>query len=963
MCIDEEVFFGPISDKERKIREQFEMLHRNELNGLETSKIIEDDESQNSVYKSFSVEESKYDSFDDSLNEGIDKMPQEAKRITLRKSFDKIKSKRFYDSLEDVHSLASNIDKCSISCEVENESNLNSKHFVEDSLKILSVPVASKNNFINDQVHFDDDSLAILECATSFSDSLEEVNVLESIEIEEINDIENISMENQNMFTVEQHSTCPKNLFDTSVEIFCEKKNSDIADLEESFDEKNLLYDSLSNSDFKDILTDSLEEGKQPKEMLNLSKHATINVAHDKQNIMERHNNELLNVELNSLPNLFDTSVQILSTKHNSSNDINPEFLKNKNILYDSLSNSEVKDVSKDSLEESDKSNEILNISQQSNSDNFAKSGDVFQKQIDKENIIERHDNESLNVEQNSICPFPNIFDTSVQIISEEHKDSSGNNPKESLDDKNISCDSLLNSEVKYVSKDSLEKSDKLNEILNISQQNGGDNFVKSEDVYQKQNALETSVQIIYDNASNCFEKESINEINYNSKENFENNNFQETSDEQIKMDNCSAQPSASKTIDPSQKISENFENVDAVRNTLHSEPHINENKIKPAISVVSDPVITASANDISSITKEAFSVESCHLKFLNNDINIDKDLKFQLHIEVTVGDKKCQIASQDIKIVPVMSEGCKSEHDSISTASVTNPISHSISSAASHDERNDHVIHLNNQEINLKDKDCNVFRAHSPSEMNSRSHKKSETAFTFTSHITERVKSSASQTSCMKLNCRDSFHDVSLLQALDLPDLSASFLNESVIQSKDSLIPLNLYSPDECMQNFHIPQFKNKNKENIPKDMQMFETENFCARRKSSSPIKVYNSKTPQSLKKCSSFKETNKKTPGTKIPVRKVDNFAVPALTPSKFAKPFPATLSAEKVKKCQHSPHSVDSAKKTTPNKIPHICKVRNTIFSKVPQIIPPKKYMNVQSPVAQVCLCKFFSITLL
>lgn len=1005
VCIDEEVFFGPITDKERKIREQFENPCTHENKTVESCSVDIDVSKNDSIYKSFSVEDTKYDSFDDSLIEENDKMPQEKMHITLRKSYDKIKAKRsgFYDSLEDVCSLTSNIDKCSISCDVENDSNFNNKQLiVEDSLKNPPIAIVNKSHVISDQVLFDDDSLAILECENTFDDSLEEVNMMESIEVEDLGDIEIV--ENQIISVkvdVDQNSSfITRNLFDTSIDIFCDKKNI-VADPEESSLEKNQLFDSLSNSDFKDLLLkDSLEESEKANEILNLMKNTTIDVMVSNEIVVIPNENVNLKVEHCSIPaikNHFEAPIQIDIDNKKVSDAIDQEELSEDKNLQDSLSYSDFKDVLKDSLEESeisaknyvskpiaddnikpvivanqnmlDSSVQIIyenscnhsqneNISEKTNSEcndiskdslENSKNTQKYSVKPTKENLVAENEGAVYNIDQNTCIQIAlgrkkgndiadkdlsdqlNLLNTSATTssckdISKDSLEKSYNSSKNEvlkqvtindISDKDLSNrENLLNipanTSCEDISKDSLEKLDHSNRNEVLKQVADSE---EAENVFANQNVLDSSVQIVYEKHSqneNVIEKTNSEYIDY-SKDSLENSNSLKDS---VHLMTTNKQALQLSKVNP-------LVNKDAC---------ISQKPVDDS-SVYSDVNRNMATNtNIPGVIKEAICVESCHLKLLNDNISINKDLKFQLHLEVTVGDKKCEIKSQDIKVVPMTSQNSKSETDSC-------PALDKNSKHCTEDIEEKTVSYFSTQEQIIKIEDHNKSKKRVS--LGADSCKKESGLEEKYSPVTTDRKKSLSFTAVESHSPR-SMKDVSLLQALDLHDISVSFLNDSIIQSEDPLLPLNLWSRDQNLQS--LPIYQNDNKENMPQQSHAFSNKNIT-------PSKLHMLKSPQSFQKCIS----SKKIIGTKIPVRKIENFAVPVATPNKHAKIVPTSLSAEKYKKCQHSPHATDAGKKlpgATPNKAPHICKVRNTIFSKVPQIVTPKKYMNIQSPVAQV-----------
>ncbi|XP_055948607.1 uncharacterized protein LOC129981695 isoform X1 [Argiope bruennichi] len=245
VCIDGVIFYGPITDRERIVKERFERRQKERLKPqflpassnkeFSGSMTMASEESKNdindvSIYESFSIDESKYESFNDSLDErkflnpneiNVSKFSSENINFNKRKFQGKQMLKgSICDSLEDIHSLVSNVEKLSISEEIENINIYEKNHIYDDSLRN---DVCLENKKINsvDQ-NYDDDSLAILDFEKTFDDSLEEADILSFSHMDNVVILRNgenaeISVEN-----LAKENAVTKNLFETSVEVIFE---------------------------------------------------------------------------------------------------------------------------------------------------------------------------------------------------------------------------------------------------------------------------------------------------------------------------------------------------------------------------------------------------------------------------------------------------------------------------------------------------------------------------------------------------------------------------------------------------------------------------------------------------------------------------------------------------------------------------------------------------------------------
>ncbi|KAG8193561.1 hypothetical protein JTE90_000201 [Oedothorax gibbosus] len=226
--------------------------------------------SEGSHYESFSTE-SKYDSFQDSLNAGQDlnsldkraaakeinasnflseQVNLNGKKILIDK---KDLASQFCDSLEDIHSLVSSGDKFSLSEEIEDINIVEISHTCDDSLKN---DVCSRNkNSNSNELCFDEDSLAILENEKAFDDSLEDSNGVSHLDSLMLSKSKALDVDSLNE-KVSDENKVSKIYFDTSIQIIYEnfkETSGDVGNLEDcnkassSDSELNLYRDSLED--------------------------------------------------------------------------------------------------------------------------------------------------------------------------------------------------------------------------------------------------------------------------------------------------------------------------------------------------------------------------------------------------------------------------------------------------------------------------------------------------------------------------------------------------------------------------------------------------------------------------------------------------------------------------------------------------------------------------------------------
>ncbi|GIY98453.1 hypothetical protein CEXT_207621 [Caerostris extrusa] len=279
ICIDDVIFYGPITAKERIIRERFErrqkekaamrllppLIDIGEQLKDNTEEKINAEENKNeittdvSIYESFSIDESKYESFDDSLDEGKNIYPNETNinflsdqvNVNVRKlRANKMLKGSLCDSLEDIHSLVSNVEKLSISEEIES----------------INIP--------------------ILELEKTFDDSLEEADILPLTHIDNLIILKNSKSETEiSVENLSKENTCvTKNLFETSVQIIYENVRNDVEISEDQnygIKQVSSTGDSLSISEnmSKDSLEDLpvISKGKELQEGLKNSESVILN--------------------------------------------------------------------------------------------------------------------------------------------------------------------------------------------------------------------------------------------------------------------------------------------------------------------------------------------------------------------------------------------------------------------------------------------------------------------------------------------------------------------------------------------------------------------------------------------------------------------------------------------------------------------------------------------------------------
>ncbi|XP_035217481.1 putative uncharacterized protein DDB_G0282499 [Stegodyphus dumicola] len=300
VCIDDEVFFGPIGETEIKVKGSFaENLCDSSTNILKKNFVeekndVSDDEYQkhetSSLYNSFSMENSKYESFEDSLDQrycasGLSERLNDS--IRLAHSRQRMKNTVLYDSLEDICSLASNIDRGSISADIENVTNLLEKQFIsEDSLRNVPENILNKESNPNEHLHFDEDSLAIFEHEKTFDDSLEEFSEVQKLHISESMEC----VEKQSIFVQEINENAPgitRNLFETSVDVIYEKNENFLTFEKKILDENCTQLNSFSKCDSTDNFKDSLDE----------SQHSSLS---GKENVINDEHNENKSVPANT---------------------------------------------------------------------------------------------------------------------------------------------------------------------------------------------------------------------------------------------------------------------------------------------------------------------------------------------------------------------------------------------------------------------------------------------------------------------------------------------------------------------------------------------------------------------------------------------------------------------------------------------------------------------------------------
>ncbi|XP_054712873.1 uncharacterized protein LOC129222396 [Uloborus diversus] len=940
VCDDDVVFFGPVTEKEKKICEQLkgqmEPCMKAQLRNKLELQVNDCNNSDESVYKSFSVEESKYESFIDSIdgealenqNNFLSSFLPATAVDNAKKSVNMRRGNTLYDSLEDICSLVSNAEKLSISEEVENIYAPGKQFISEDSVN----PCKIENKHSDEQIHFDEDSLAILEYEKTFDDSLEEFVLPACIEVRSVS----CSEEDAEIANVKMAKIAGNHL-DTSVQILTERLSfTDSLEEKDIFPQKQFKCDSPSSSEVNDVMKDSLVENDSL--MLSNTKVLSETPVGSVINVCDKTTKTPFFEQ-----NFLDASIQVVYEKVE-----NPKLVSERyaNANHDSLSSSECNAISKDSLDEQSKSE-----------------------------IPFRGEPLSNNCDKTSRTSFfdKNLLDASIQVMYEKVE-----NPKSVLrENGNANCDSLSSSDCNAVSKDSLdelpnsqippkESSTKEN-ALNVQPNELCSDIAELIHVPSVDNNFDTSVQILYENIDEgCCNKNENSNVHAKSKgdsfivcsslasNRFEDHemvsNVKEINKTYVKgiknhkvLQKRTAQSQVVKKGTPKQGNSTKSSLNDRIHDKCPSE----ENKL---IEVTEKSFCSLEVHEKSySVLSDINSENVAPSVLVNSRKNQCSDLNLKLHIELTVADGMKQIDSKNIEICS--SIGCDGENKVDVCVKSDKDVTSKIETLKS-DKAIEHSSYK---------QDFSQIRQKVLDKVSSKPSATKCSSNILAKHSDiDRLYSKMDIGSFNEPNVKKE----NLLQALDLHDTSISYKSNSILESRDSLMPLNLCLKDTSFNHKPVSFSRSESKENIP-EIFLKMPNKPCAKQCKNSPGQNNPWKTPKQPNTCfynspkSEQKELKgnifQKSSATKIPIRK-DNVRA-------FVTPKSAEIKSEssKVYEKLKSPLSAKLVSRTatvpdaTPKKIPHFCTLPSSI-SKVPtksaaQLSSAKKYQYIQSPVGQ------------
>ncbi|GFU17394.1 uncharacterized protein NPIL_420901 [Nephila pilipes] len=929
VCIDDAIFSGPITAKEKLVRERFEKRQKEKVKeksqlmpsfkeeiakecpeykmntpGENKNEIIND----SSLYESFSIDETKYDSFEDSLDEGnniypkevnIPQFPPEQVNVNFRKSRNKqIFRGSLCDSLEDIHSLVSNVEKLSISEDIENINILEKNHIYDDSLR-NDICFENKNTNSAEQ-NFDDDSLAILEFEKTFDDSLEEADLLPLLR-NGMSDAE-ISVEN----LTKENVCVTKNLFETSVEIIYENvRNVGIAEVNCEII-KPSTGDSLSISEnmSKDSLDDQLiqqqphEKAKEtaptsitndiPDVFTKTEKSKDIDTTKSRNNIEVGLNSKIAPNFLNELNDLINEEPVVMGSALNSNDEI---------LIEDSCSLSS--NTEYDSAESKLSFNE--NILSKANETIVIDDSILINSLSAEENHYNSLEKKFAVAESNdTIC-----IDDSFIVPNDSYV-----NKETSMSQAIIHCKKEIIFPIKDKETESPEKNNET-----ISDLNDTINIDDSVNVPMKP-ALNKRKE---SSSKNISKTQSINDKNH------KEDNLKTTLSK-----NCATSVQNSESILP---FSNKVEKV-AIANALNS--NLNE-CIQSNVQDASEFKIPKNENEP---CKDAF----VHVKGLSNETS----LKLQVEVAFDNNQGLNIISISAVDQHPQNEQNAVSE---INTKKVTVGITNENSNLNNHSEKvkSSRICKINNPvEKNMEKRETHldVFKPNSEIEYNSK-----------------QIRMLPDK-KYADVQVEFDMCDAQLLKALDLHNASYNTADNKYLQSRDSIMPLNLCIRNSSKsQERDTPFLKSEGKENIPinynssKNLEKEITSSDHSKRSSDISQKAKN-KTPKHFNTIVDAKKSGNKTnSATKIPVRKVDS-TFPTPVHQKIGKNYNPIYSTEKsaispIVKSASETDSLSSIKLENTARKLHFCTVRNSI-SRVPkssQRPTPKKFQYIESPVAK------------
>ncbi|GFR27680.1 uncharacterized protein TNCT_150601 [Trichonephila clavata] len=911
ICIDDVIFYGPVTSKEKLIREKFEKRQREKLQLMPTfkekmtkeykmnhteCKMNASEENKNeimkdlSVYESFSIDETKYESFEDSLDEGNIINPKDVNASQLHSeqvnvNFRRARNKQSFrgplcDSLEDIHSLVSNVEKLSISEDIENINILENNNLYDDSLK-NDICFENKNTNSVEQ-NFDDDSLAILEYEKTFDDSLEEADLLPLLR-NGMSDAE-ISVEN----LTKENVCVTKNLFETSVEVIYENvRNVDISESNcEIF--KQSTGDSLSISE--NMSKDSLDDQQIHQQPLEKTKNVVlptmISEIHDGKTNKSKSLDATKNIETelsskiatNLMDGLVDSngeeSASAVESALNSKDEILIEdscSLSSSNTEYNSAK-------SKLSVNENIKENMLL--------------------QVNETILID----DSINYGTDSIINNSSFTEENKCNISEKKISETGSNDTIWIDDSFVVCNqSCMNDEINHMKERSEAGIHCKKEIPSPIKDTESENLTGTiciDDSYiipMKPVLKESSI-----------EKISIIQSNDNK--------------------NCATFAQNSESVFPFSNKVEKVTITNALNNPLNEYIKCN----------VKDSSEFKNPEKETKPSEDAF----VHTKDLLNEANL------KLQVEVAF-DK-----NQGLNIISISTvEQCSQNELNLASELNAKKMVVGINQNSNFDNCSEHInasiTCKNNQtgkNLEKVEKPLDVFKSKS----NIANKSKQMQMLPVKNHANVHIES-------------DKCDAAQLLQALDLHDTSYSASDDKYLQSRDSIMPLNLCIRNKSQEDYQLFT-KYESKENIPVTCNCSKNLKKAVatldHSKRNSDVSQTTDKTPKHFNTVVDVKKSGNKTNSvTKIPVRKVDStFTTPVH--QKIGKSNNLVSSSEKppkspLVKSASATYSLSSVKvQNTPRKL-HFCTVRNSI-SRVPksaQRPTPKKFQCIESPIAK------------
>lgn len=925
ICIDDVIFYGPITAKEKLIRERFEkrlkekakeksqfMSFKEEVtkecpeykintSGENKNEIIND----SSVYESFSIDESKYDSFEDSLDEGNNINPKEVNLPQLHSeqvnvNFRKSRSKQVFrgplcDSLEDIHSLVSNVEKLSISEDIENINIVENNHIYDDSLK-NDICFENKNTNSVEQ-NFDDDSLAILEFEKTFDDSLEETDLLPLLR-NGMSDAE-ISVEN----LTKENVCITKNLFETSVEVIYENvRNGDISEVNcEIF--KHSTGDSLSISE--NMSKDSLDDQQQACEKTkNIVPNTIINEIHEgkagKTEDVDTIENIKTGLNLKNAANLMDGFVDSISEEHVSAMEsaLNPN---DEILIEDSCS------LSSNTEYNSAKSKLSIN-----------------------ENILFQV-NETILIDD-SINHSPDSIVNNSSFKEENHCDileklsEAGSNDTILIDDSFTVCyNSCMNKEINPLVNKKSEGINCKKEIISPIKDKESGNLEGNETSSHLNDTIYIDDSYIIPRKSACNESIESSVVEVSKIQSINNTN---DAGDNLKTNMNQFKKKCTTSVQNSQSISPFSNKVKVtVANALN--PPLNE-------------YIKSSVLDASEFKNPKKETEPCEDAFIPAK-GLPNEASLKLQVEVAFNK------NQGLNIISISTvDQCTQNELNLGSEINTKKVTVGINK---------------NSNCNNHGENINSSVASKSNQTGKNSEKREKSVDIFKSNIANNSKQIRMfpEKNYVNVQIEPDVGDAQLLQALDLHDVSYNASDDRHLQSRDSIMPLNLCIRNKSQDGDNQFVTKSESKENIPMKCNCSKTiekeVTTLDHPKRNSGISQTIDKTPKHLNTIVDVKKSgNKVSSTTKIPVRKVDG-TFPTPVHQKTGKSYNLISSGEKltkspIVKSASASDSLSSVKENTPRKL-HFCTVRNSV-SRVPksaQKPTAKKFQYIESPIAK------------